>query len=135
MNIVFDNNLSPHIAHAVRELSKIEKDVQSVIHLRDRFSPSSPDIEWIRALGENWVIVSLDRFTKSQDAERVALRQAGHTVFVLDRQWSEQRFWLQAERLVRWWPQILAQARLVSNGGFRVPWHHGTKSKFAQIRL
>lgn len=137
MRIVFDNNLSPHIAHAAGALSRREADIEEVIHLRDRFQPNTPDVEWISKLAENgrWAIVSSDRFTKNNDAEREALRRAGHTVFVLERQWSEQTFWLQAERLVRWWPQILAQARLVSDGAFRVPWHHSSKSKFAVIRL
>ncbi len=119
----------------MRELSKVERDVQEVLHLKDRFSARTTDLEWIESLGSGWVIVSIDRFAKNGDSERLALRRAGHTVFVLDRQWSEQRFWQQSERIVRWWPQILAQARLVSAGAFRVPWHHGSKSKFAQIRL
>ena len=137
MKVFFDNNLSPSIAHAMRELSKVEPDVDAVIHLRDRFRPATPDIEWIGALANDgpWVIVSIDRFTKNHDAERAALRNAGHTVFVMDRQWADQKFWLQAERLVKWWPQVLAQARLVSASAFRMPWHHGTKSKFSVIRL
>lgn len=135
MKIFFDNNLSPCMAHAIRELSRTERDVEEVIHLRDRFVPNTPDITWITALGGPWVLISIDRFTKNHDAEREALRRAGHSVFVLDRQWAEQRFWPQSERLVRWWPQVLQQARLVTAGAFRVPWHHSSKSKFAQIRL
>lgn len=137
MKIFFDNNLSPNIAHAMRELSKSEIDVEEVIHLRDRFSRQADDIDWITALGEDgpWIIMSIDRFKKQNDAERAALRSAGHTVFVMDSQWTEHRYWLQAERLVRWWPQILAQARLVGTSAFRVPWHHNSKSKFTVIRL
>jgi hypothetical protein len=137
LKIFFDNNLSPNIAHAMRELSKSEVDVEEVIHLRDRFSRRADDIEWISALVEDgpWIIISIDRFKKQNDAERAALRGAGHTVFVMDSQWAEHRYWLQAERLVRWWPQILAQARLVSASAFRVPWHHNSKSKFTVIRL
>ncbi|MEO6746215.1 MAG: hypothetical protein ABIN08_17180 [Caldimonas sp.] len=137
MKFFFDNNLSLHIAHAIRELSKREDDISSVIHLRDRFEPSMPDVEWIGSLGQDgpWCILSIDRFRKNHDAEREALRRQGHTVFVLDSHWAKYPFWLQAERLVRWWPQILAQARLVSAGHFRVPWSHSSKSKFAAIRI
>jgi hypothetical protein len=137
LKILFDNNLSPNIAHAMRELSRAELDVQDVIHLRDRFLPRTPDMEWIGALVADgpWVVISIDRFTKQNGAERAALRSAGHTVFVMDSQWAEHRYWLQAERLVRWWPQVLAQARLVSASAFRVPWHHNSKSKFTVIRL
>lgn len=117
------------------ELSKRERDVEEVIHLRDRFAANTPDIDWLGALDGPWVVISADRFAKNHDAEREAIRRAGHTVFVLERQWNEQEFWSKSERLVRWWPQILQQARLINAGAFRVPWHHSSKSKFAQIRL
>ncbi|NBN79071.1 hypothetical protein GWI72_12405 [Microvirga tunisiensis] len=134
MNVFFDNNISPFIACAIRELSKTEPSVRTVIHLRHRFPASTPDLEWISSLDGKWVILSIDRFTKNNDAERLALRQAGHTIFVLDRQWSGQTFWHQAERLVRWWPQILGQAQM-AEGGFRVPWHHSKATKFQTLRL
>lgn len=134
MKIFFDNNLSPHIAGAIRELSKTEPSVHEVIHLRDKLPANTPDIQWISGLQGKWVILSIDRFTKNNDAERLALRHAGHTIFVLDRQWSKQTFWHQAERLVRWWPQILGQA-LMAEGGFRVPWQHSSKTKFQTLRL
>ena len=137
MKFFFDNNLSRHLAHAMGELSKTAGDVQAVIHLRDRFEGDAPDVEWIAALAADgpWCIVSIDRFTKNHDAEREALRRAGHTVFVLDRQWSRQTFWLQAERLVRWWPQVLASSRLIAGGALRVPWHHSASARFTQIKL
>lgn len=106
-----------------------------MIHLRDRFAANTPDVEWLGALSGPWVVVSIDRFTKNNAAERAAIRMAGHTVFVLHRQWSEQGFWLQAERIVKWWPQILQQSRLVAADAFSVPWHHRRSSKFEQIRL
>lgn len=134
MKVIFDNNLSPHMAHAMRELSSVEPDVSEVIHLRDRFAPNTPDIEWITSLDGPWIIVSIDRFTKNNDAERAALRRAGHTVFVLDRQWSEKKFWLKAAQLVIWWPLILGQAR-IAEGGFRVPWKQSGQTKLQTLRL
>ena len=136
MKFFFDNNLSPHMAHAIRELSRVERDVNEVIHLRDRFEANAPDTEWITALGDDgpWCILSSDRF-KSHDAEREALRRHGHTVFVLDKHWGTHQFWLQAERIVRWWPQILKQSRLVTAGAFRVPWAHHQSAKFMAIKI
>lgn len=137
MKFFFDNNLSPHLAHAIRELSKKEGSELEVIHLRDRFAPNAPDLQWIGALAADgpWYIVSIDRFSKCHDAEREALRRAGHTVYILDHQWAAQAYWAQADRIVRWWPQILKFSPLVSQGAFRVPWHHSPKAKFAALRL
>ncbi|MDL2354642.1 MAG: hypothetical protein QFF03_05245 [Pseudomonadota bacterium] len=87
MNFFFDNNLSLHLAHAIRELCRVEPDVGEVIHLRDRFTANTKDHEWITALAQSgaWGVISQDVFTKN-DLEREALRQSGLIVFVLDRQ-------------------------------------------------
>jgi hypothetical protein len=136
LKFFFDNNLSPHLAHAIGELSKRHPEVERVIHLSDEFSRNAPDTEWLAALEKDgpWYIVSVDRLNKQHGAEREAIRRAGHTVFVLDRQWSKQLYWLQAERLVRWWPQIINQAALVTGQSFNVPWQHSTKAKFTGIK-
>jgi hypothetical protein len=84
LKFFFDNNLSPHIAGAIGELSKSESDVEQIIHLRQRFQRNAPDIEWLGKLSHDgpWNIVSADRFTKNRDAEREVVRRAGHSVFV-----------------------------------------------------
>lgn len=137
MNFFFDNNLSPHIAHAMRELSSRLEGVEEVRHLRDLFPGDTNDLVWISSLGESgaWCVLSVDRFKKQGEAEREALRRAGHTVFFLEPQWLKQDFWLQAERMVRWWPQIVQQARLVERGAFTVPWKHSAAAKFRAVRL
>jgi len=129
--------LSPHLAHAVRELSNQLHDVQTVVHLIDKFARNAPDLEWIPALSDDgpWCVVSVDRFKKYGAAEREALRRAGHTVFLLEPQWLKHAFWLQSERFVRWWPQIVAQARLVSGGAFIVPWATRSSAKFKAVKL
>lgn len=136
MKFFFDNNLSPHMARGMGEFSKLEPDVETVVHLSDLFPRDTNDVVWINKLSETgqWYILSSDRFKKQHDAEREALRRAGHTVFVFDAQWTKQTYWLQCERLIRWWPQIIAQSRLASKGGFRVPWKHTASSKFESIR-
>jgi hypothetical protein len=136
LNFIFDNNLPPSFAHAIRELSKREEDVTTVLHLRDRYPANTPDVIWLRDLGESgrWFVVSIDRFKKGNDAEREVIRRAGHSLFVLDSQWARQPFWGVAERLVHWWPRILDQSRLAT-GAFRVPWRSSSKGRFDQIRI
>jgi hypothetical protein len=133
VNFLFDNNLPPDLAHAVRELSKFEDDVEDVIHLTDRFARNARDLDWIPALGRGWCIISIDKFSKSRGQEREALRRAGHTVFLMDPQWAKHEYWLVAARLVLWWPQVLAQARLAEGGGFKMPWRHSSKKKFLSL--
>lgn len=135
MNFFFDNNLSPYMAHAIRELSKTFQDVEQVIHLTDRFARNAPDVEWIGDLSHNgaWYIISIDKFRKQRGAEREALKSAGHTVFVLDPQWSKQSFWLQSERLVKWWPRIVEFSRLASGGTYRIPWQFAPGVKLQQL--
>jgi PIN like domain len=137
LKFFFDNNLSQHIAHAIGELSKIELGVDEVVHLSDLFPRNVPDLAWIPALTASgpWAVVTLDKLKKQGGAEREALRREGHTVFLLESQWSKQSFWLQAERMTRWWPQIVKQAALASGGAFVVPWHHSSKSKFRVVKL
>ena len=133
MKFLFDANLPPDLAHALRELCKGELDVEEVIHLTDRFKSSAPDLEWITTLGRGWYIVSIDKFNKSRGQEREALRRAGHTVYVMDSQWSAHPFWLKSSRLILWWPQVLEHARLTEGGGYRLPWKHSSGKKFQSL--
>lgn len=137
MKFFFDNNLSPYLARGIKELSAVTPGVEQVIHLKDRFARNADDLLWISELADDgpWYIISIDRLNKQHGAEREALRRAGHTVFILDGQWSKHGFWLQTERFIRWWPQIVAQSALVSGGAFRVPWLHSTQSKFQAIKF
>jgi hypothetical protein len=121
LKFFFDNNVSKHLAHGIRELSAITTGVEEVIHLTDRFARDVPDLTWIGDLAKDgpWYIISIDRFKKQHGAEREAIRRAGHTVFIIDGQWSKHGFWLQAERLVKWWPQVVTFSTLVSDGAYR----------------
>lgn len=103
MNFFFDNNLPAQLAHGVGVLSKNEFDIGSVIHLSDRFPRNEKDTVWISALvadGAPWYVVSIDKFKKDHRAERQAISAAGHTVYVLDAQWSSQPYWGKAARFI-----------------------------------
>lgn len=132
MRFLFDNNLAPYLAKAIAALCEPE-DVQ-VVHLRDRFTENTPDVEWIEALSmdADWVGVAINRFKKTP-FEREALRRSGLTAFILVKGWGNQKYWDQAAQLVRWWPRIMEQAELVQPGAiFEVPWKFSGKGRFRQ---
>lgn len=137
MKYFFDNNLSPHLAHAVGELCKAEDGTHTCAHLRDMYPPDCKDEVWIDGLAKDggWTIVSQDRFDKN-DAEREALRRAGLVVFALAKGWNDHKHWDKAQNLIRWWPAIMDQASKIKGGAmFRVPWKFSGAGKFEQIKL
>jgi hypothetical protein len=136
MNFFFDANVSQYLTRGVRELSAITPGVDLVVHLTDRFHRSAADLAWIAELGGDgpWRIVSIDNFTNQHGAERRAIKDAGHTAFILDGQWAEQGFWPQAERFIRWWPEMIDFANRVAGGIYRVPWHHSSGGKFSRLQ-
>lgn len=135
MKFLFDNNLPPSLAHGIAQLSKFDSSIEQVIHLKDRFRANEGDEVWLRELVTEggWIVISIDQFKKTQ-AERELLRQRGLTVFVLDPQWSKQPYWEKAVNFVRWWPRIIAAAKLMSRSAMRVPWRFSGQSTFEQIR-
>lgn len=64
MKFLFDNNLSIHLAHGLRELRK--NFDEEIIHLRDRFPENITDTEYLSDLIQEggWSVISADRFKK-----------------------------------------------------------------------
>jgi hypothetical protein len=133
VRFLFDANLPPDLAHAIRDLCRGDPAVREIIHLSDKFKGDTPDLTWIPRLGDGWYIVSIDKFAKSRGQEREALRRAGHTVYVLDPQWSSHSFWQKSARMVLWWPQVLEHAKLTQGGSYRIPWRHTSGKKFVSV--
>ncbi len=134
MRFFVDNNLPPALAQALHALSSPYG--HSVEHLKDRFSPNTPDSEWIDALaGEGgWSVITHDKLNKG--LEREALRRAGLIVFFLDKGWSNHPFWDKAHNLVRWWPRIIEQSEGIKGGAaFKVPYNFSGKGQFEQVIL
>lgn len=72
MKLLFDNNVSPKVARAIGQLLD-EGDVS--VPLREKFSQSTRDVEWITALGSEggWAVISGDlRITKTRAKVSVA---------------------------------------------------------------
>jgi len=61
-----------------------------------------------------WVVISADRRIHRNRLEREAWRRSGLVVFFLTPQWRRLRNVEIAWRLLRWWPHIDEQARLVA---------------------
>lgn len=136
MKFLLDNNLPASLAEALAALSTIEADVQRVAHLTEMFPPGTADPVWIPGLlehGDDWYIVSQDKFRKSKGAEREALRRAGHTTYVLDASWVSHPFWVKAVNLVRWWPRLIEHARVANGGVHRVRWSYSPTRKLDSI--
>jgi hypothetical protein len=133
MRFFIDNNLPPALARALNELTFT--DGHEVVHLRDRFSPSISDREWIDALAEeqNWIIVTQDRLKKGS-LEKEALRNSKLTAFFLKSGWASVHYWEKTWKLVRWWPAIITQAERVEPGAtFLVPLKFSGKGRFEQF--
>jgi hypothetical protein len=114
LRVFLDNNLSPSLARALHTL--IEPEGDQVVHLSERFAPETEDRAWIEALGAEggWVVISADRRIHRNKLEREAWRRSRLVVFFLGPQWRRLRHIEIAWRLLRWWPRIEEQARLVS---------------------
>lgn len=137
MKFLLDNNLPPALARALHELTYADFDEEhEVVHLKDKFPASTPDVEWIEALTKegDWVVITHDKFNKG--FEREVLRRAGIKVFMLDKSWGNHDFWEKAYQLVRWWPAIVDQSeRLKDGAAYQVPWRFSGKGIMKQITL
>jgi len=130
-----DNNLPQPLAEALHALSA-PKGYQ-VVHLKQKFTPSTPDTEWIESLSKesDWVVITQDHLRKG-DLEKEAFRQSELVAFFLTRQWAHHLYWDKAHQLVRWWPAIIEQSQFITGGAaFKVPWRFSGKGKFEQVRI
>ena len=59
MRFFLDNNLAPKLARGFHQFVLGEHEV---VHLRDRFSQDTPDVEWMQQLADEsgWIILSGD---------------------------------------------------------------------------
>ena len=109
MRFFFDNNLPARLAKALNALAEPD---HSVVHLKDKFPQDTSDAVWMTKLGEerDWVIVSGDLCIRKNPHEIKAWRAAGHTTFFLKRGWINLKFWDQAQKMVKCFPDLIARA-------------------------
>lgn len=115
MRFFFDNNLAPRLAHGFKALAL---DQHEIIHLRDRFPASKPDVEWMKELAaeSGWVIISADVRIGKNRHEIEAWKQAGHTIFFLKSGWTSIDFWQQVQKLAKCFPEIVELAQRAKPG-------------------
>lgn len=108
MKFFVDNNLSTKLAKSIHVLVEPE---HQIVHLKDRFAAATPDETWMTALAREpeWVILSADLRIRKNSHEVEAWKAAGHTTFFLKDRWIEMDFWTQAWKLVKCFPEIIAQ--------------------------
>ncbi len=124
MKFFFDNNLSPKLARCLHVL--VQPD-HVVVHLKERFAANTPDEIWMRTLAreDDWVIISMDTRILRKPHEISAWREAGHTTFFLKKGWSQLRFWDQAQKFVKFFPDIIETASRSPAGSMHFVTVHG----------
>ncbi len=115
MRFFLDNNIAPKLARGFNEFVKGEHEV---VHLRDRFRPDKPDVEWMSELAaeSNWGILSGDVAIGRNRHEVVAWKAAGHMIFFLKPGWTHIQFWQQVQKLAKCFPEIIALAQKAKPG-------------------
>jgi hypothetical protein len=111
----FDNNLASKIA---RGLNGFVAPDHEVIHLKERFQANTNDVDWMRALAQeqNLIVVTADNRIGKNPHEIEAWKQAGHTIFFLKPGWTDMKFWDQAQKFTKCFPQIIEKAGVASRG-------------------
>lgn len=107
MRFFFDNCVSFRLAESIDALTKY--DGHSAVALRAMFPARTDDNVWIEQLAqdaEEWAAITADLGEPAEPYRVSALAGQRLRVFVLRRGWAAQTFWLQAQRLVQWWPTI-----------------------------
>ncbi len=121
MRFFLDNNLSHRVARALHCLVEPK---HSVIHLKERFPPETPDVDWMNALAReaDWIILSADTAISRNPHEVEAWKRAEHPIFFFKYNWVQQIFWEQASRLFHLFPEIEKRAKRARAGdSFLVP--------------
>ena len=115
MRFFIDNNIALRLS---RGFNEFVKGGHEFVHLRQKFSPDTPDVKWMRDLaGEsNWVIISGDVAIRKNPHEVVAWKEAGHVIFFLKPGWTNIPFWQQVEKLAQRFEKIEALARRAQPG-------------------
>ncbi len=134
MRFFLDRNLPPALAKGLAALCA--PDGIAVEHHDDRFERTTPDVDWIGALGRegDWVVVTQDRLTRDPP-ERQALKSTGLLVFILSKGWSHAVYWDKAAALVRWMPILIGIAGRINNGAYTVPHKFSGKGKVSAVEL
>jgi hypothetical protein len=111
----FDNNLAAKIAKGLNGF--VSPDHQ-VIHLKEQFAANTGDAVWMQQLArqEDWIIITADIRIGKNPHEIEAWKEAGHTIFFLKPGWLNMKFWDQAQKFTKCFPQIIETAKRARPG-------------------
>lgn len=135
MKALIDENLPHALAVALNALAK--HDDNEVVHALDLVPRKTRDVELFRAIVDAKVRVHISQdHHDRRPIERDAIASSGLIVFVLNKGWCSQPFYVKAARLVLWWPRIMEHAEAMKPPAiFRVPWKISGKGRFEQVKL
>jgi predicted nuclease of predicted toxin-antitoxin system len=106
MKCLFDNNMPSKLAKTLNFLEG--DDGITVEHLKDKFPPDTPDIEWIKKLAKegNWFVITQDNQIRKRSHERKAWQESNIPIVFLQKAWISHDLWGMAWRLIRYWPNL-----------------------------
>ncbi|MCL2609785.1 MAG: hypothetical protein FWD94_07790 [Treponema sp.] len=106
MKCFFDNPLPPLLAKALNTLESAHGI--PVVHLKEKFEPSTPDVEWIKKLAEEggWFVITKDTKIRRNPYEKQVWKESGLSIVFLERTLAEMDFWELSWRMVRYWGLI-----------------------------
>ena len=121
MKLLFDNNMSPHIA---RGLDKLFNGGHRIVALKDHFKRADlPDVEWIGRLGTEggWCVVSEDVRIARNRIERDAFLTARLIGFFLAPAVRKAPLHIKTARLLVLWEPMQKVAESVESGLYEIP--------------
>jgi predicted nuclease of predicted toxin-antitoxin system len=106
MKCLFDNNMPPKLAKTLGFLEG--EDGIPVEHLKEKFPPETPDVDWIKKLSKegDWFIITRDNQIKKRPHERKAWLESNIPIVFLEKSWIKIGFWGMAWRLIKCWPDL-----------------------------
>jgi len=124
VKFVVEHSVSTNLTAAVAILAHLDGD--EVTHLRTNYAQGTLDPIWLRGLGQrepDVIVISADPNITRSPHERAAWLDSGLTIFFL-KSFADLPIWQQAAKLVKWWPDIVKEAKKAKKGtGFLVTVH------------
>jgi hypothetical protein len=79
-----------------------------VIHLKEKFPPDTPDIDWIKKLTEEggWFVVTKDNQIRKKPHERKVWQEAHIPIVFLQKSWTNNDLWDMAWKIIKYWPNL-----------------------------
>lgn len=131
MRIVFDENMPPAVAHAVRILAAADAvdlpEPIEVLHARELVARKTPDVLLIQAVADGShtkaALITTDKSMRTRRHERGAFTDTGCIGIVLLGHWNHAPMWDRARVTLRWWRTWVEQVEAAAPGSlWQCPW-------------